>query len=686
MKKSLFVTVLLFLACNFLFTISTYAATIQLPATGQAVCYDVSGNIIDCAGTGEDGAIRAGVAWPNPRFMDNNNGTVTDKLTGLVWAANANSGGKLTWQLALDYVNGLNNTRYLGFNDWRLPNISELSSLVDRSKVMPSVPDNSFFINVQSDTYWSSTTMSSYTLYAAVVGMQSGYIGNYDKYNQSYVWPVRAGIYTSTDASYALLPKTGQSISYSPGDDGALQIGVTWPSPRFETSASNQGVIIDKLTGLEWSADIDTPTVDICEGGLHTWAGALGYVACLNTKNYLGYSDWRLPNINELQSLVDRGSDGYYGYAFWTSTSTPIGGYAWYVDFNSGETLGHLKDDLWTGFGVWPVRGGQGGTLDVIGLSPTVSAFPSLYPNETASKTFTIINGLSANANIAGASITGTNAADFSLSDGCSGTTLASKASCTFSVNFTPLSCGTQSATLNVTTDQGNLTAVLSGSSCGVGTATIGGIVRDATTKLPVSGVSVTVGSNGSYTTDTSGRYLAENIIGGALSLVAAKSGYETARANVTLAPLQSAQKDISLPPATIGFRVTAVTSKYSSGKPYYFLPGVSFNVDFTADINWNGKTPSKVRFVTSKGSYDVATSGSSATKTINVGSEFDACGVLQVIAIAADGSQTAAKNADFMVTQNMYDLFANPYTVVNGIDGGFTYKNTLASHCCPIN
>ena len=61
----------------------TYSATIQLPQTGQTKCYDIydtAGTEITCAGTGQDGEIRAGVSWPSPRFQDNGDGTITDNL------------------------------------------------------------------------------------------------------------------------------------------------------------------------------------------------------------------------------------------------------------------------------------------------------------------------------------------------------------------------------------------------------------------------------------------------------------------------------------------------------------------------------------------------------------------------------------------------------------------------------
>ena len=72
----------------------------RVPKTGQTQCYNAS-TIIDCAGTGQDGALQKGVAWPNPRFTDNGNGTVTDNLTGLIWLKNADCLGLRAWDTAL---------------------------------------------------------------------------------------------------------------------------------------------------------------------------------------------------------------------------------------------------------------------------------------------------------------------------------------------------------------------------------------------------------------------------------------------------------------------------------------------------------------------------------------------------------------------------------------------------------
>src|SRR3990170_1376452 len=124
--------------------------TIQLPQTGQTKCYDSAGTEITCAGTGQDGEIRAGVAWPNPRYQttycnasgpctdqttdcDNSqiSDIVTDNLTGLIWPRYQliiSGFGSLTWDSA---INAANNLTVCAYTDWVIPNVNELESRVD---------------------------------------------------------------------------------------------------------------------------------------------------------------------------------------------------------------------------------------------------------------------------------------------------------------------------------------------------------------------------------------------------------------------------------------------------------------------------------------------------------------------------------------------------------------------------
>ena len=162
------------------------ADSANLPQTGQTKCYHQDGYEIDCPDTGQDGDIRAGVAWPDPRFTDNGDGTITDNLTHLMWLKDAECFGSITWQAALDAANGFNqdpasyncyqyNHQALDYNDWRVPNINELESLVNAGK--PSQAgwlNNNYFHNAVEAWYWSSTTYGIEYVYAWVIFFGSG--------------------------------------------------------------------------------------------------------------------------------------------------------------------------------------------------------------------------------------------------------------------------------------------------------------------------------------------------------------------------------------------------------------------------------------------------------------------------------------------------------------------------------
>ena len=166
------------------------AKTSSRPAkTGQTVCYDVSGTVITCTGTGQDGDELKGVAWPDTRFTAAAD-TVTDNLTGLMWAKNANADGSKTWANALVYCNDLS---LGGHDDWRLPNVKELFSLTDQNQSYPGLPSGHPFTNVQSASYWSSTTIVTTTSYAWYIAMEAGVASSNNKINNYYVWPVRGG-------------------------------------------------------------------------------------------------------------------------------------------------------------------------------------------------------------------------------------------------------------------------------------------------------------------------------------------------------------------------------------------------------------------------------------------------------------------------------------------------------------
>jgi hypothetical protein len=171
-------------------------------------------------------------------------------------------------------------------------------------------------------------------------------------------------------AGAAALQATGQTISYAPGDDGAIRTGTA-----LSYTDNADGTVTDNSTGLTWEKKTDA-NVNVN----YTWRGALAYVAELNAMNgaagFAGHNDWRLPNIRELLCIVDysrsnppihpafgptRGVSNFAAY--WSSTSW-VGcqpeGHAWAVEFadSYGNPLGVLIFGKDSALHARAVRGG----------------------------------------------------------------------------------------------------------------------------------------------------------------------------------------------------------------------------------------------------------------------------------------------------------------------------------------
>lgn len=198
MKKIALLSLLLVFLSSFAF-----AGTIQLPQTGQTKCYDTAGTEIPCAGTGQDGEIQAGVAWPEPRFTNHGDGTMTDNFTGRMWTKDpilTFGQVEIMWSMALQYVAGMNAGTYpnFGYTDWCLPNRKELHSLIDYSQYDLALPSDYSSTFVYSISVWSSTTYAHEPDQAWIVDMGDGEVHERLKYfyrtmDGAYAWPVRAG-------------------------------------------------------------------------------------------------------------------------------------------------------------------------------------------------------------------------------------------------------------------------------------------------------------------------------------------------------------------------------------------------------------------------------------------------------------------------------------------------------------
>ncbi len=172
---------------------------------------------LDPAPEGSDGDLQLGRAWPNPRFTDHANGTVTDNLTGLIWLKNADVANTTTnWAAARDWVVELNTNGTMNGNaagdtsnggshqtDWRLPSVMELRSLIALQYANPALcntagtekwSEGNPFTGVQSGNYWSSATYASNTDNAWFMDLGFGVVYHgWKSIARRYVWPVRGG-------------------------------------------------------------------------------------------------------------------------------------------------------------------------------------------------------------------------------------------------------------------------------------------------------------------------------------------------------------------------------------------------------------------------------------------------------------------------------------------------------------
>lgn len=322
--------------------------------SGQKICYTTNGTI-DCANATiprQDGAVQAGVPWQfEGRYHDNEDGTVTDLMTGLRWEQSPVS-TTMNWSDALNRCNNLGTAN----EDWRLPNIRELLSVVSYGGSPGSALNNNTPISNISGRYWSSSTYVLDSERAWGIDFSNGNIiysalGNKASGNGK-VWCVSGE--TRTDV-LAPVYQTGQEKCYGDngleiscngtGQDAEYREGISWDLvTRYDDNGD--GTVSDTLSGLMWQKDPSANGVDI------DWSTALTICANLDLA---GYDDWRAPNVLEWMSLVDfdvanqaenlndntpfenlAGSGIDQKFDYWTSTSYN-GSYAWTLAIWDGD-------------------------------------------------------------------------------------------------------------------------------------------------------------------------------------------------------------------------------------------------------------------------------------------------------------------------------------------------------------
>ncbi|MBC7523306.1 MAG: DUF1566 domain-containing protein [Flavobacterium sp.] len=330
-------SIIFILTTTFSFAQSVTKTMNLIPDTGQNISYTTT------FGEDNDYTINA------PSYTNNNNGTITDNITGLMWQQV--DGGEMTIENAFIYADNL---VLGGFSDWLLPSPMESFSILNHQNNNPAM--NTTFFMVSDAEYW--------------------WTNSYQAGDNTKVWCTNAG------GGIGNKPK---SETISAGGIKKYHVRAVRNNSIATTIANHytdngNGTITDNLTQLVWQKVPNTTVL--------TWENALVYAETLSLASA---TDWRLPNIKELQSLNDESvtnpsanttffpTIGVHNY--WSSTSLPNQtSKSWYWNTQFGITTYDIKTN--TNY-VICVRGNPTTlTLNNFDLKPNIMAFPNPFSSK----------------------------------------------------------------------------------------------------------------------------------------------------------------------------------------------------------------------------------------------------------------------------------------------------------------
>ena len=330
-----------------------------------------------------------------------------DNFTGLVWEVKTDDGGLrdkdwlYTWYYADATDNGgdpgntggdtcggtlgtecnsdafaaaVNATSLCGFDDWRLPVGDELVGLVHFGVVAlagggtPATIDPDYFPNTITDAawYWTSDALAQklFPIFAWFVAFNDGAANFAGKDTPSAVRLVH-----STPPTHA------HAHAHAEGTLGCQEEGngLIHPSTLGAFTVNPDGTVSDSRTGLMWDQCLlGQDHANACDGpgDPYTWQQGLAAAETANAKSWLGYDDWRLPNVRELRSLVERACTNpgidtnvflnapAFPAVLTSSTYPGLPTAMWVVGFDSGGYVATFPKGL--NHRVRLVRGGDG--------------------------------------------------------------------------------------------------------------------------------------------------------------------------------------------------------------------------------------------------------------------------------------------------------------------------------------
>lgn len=287
-------------------TAATTTLTYPIVQSGQVACFNTTVSIT-CPTSGQTYYGQDAQFSKDNTFrytLSADSKTVADNVTGLTWMRSPNmtltapvKTDRMVFTAFSTWVASVNAAKWGGFNDWRVPTLKELYSLYDAVGVDPSNysgTDTSVltpFINTGYflfaygntslgerliDQQYASTT--TFILNPSESGYQKDFGVNFSD--------GRIKGYDETDVLSNTLKTYYVQLVRGPA---------TYGSNSFVNNGD--GTITDKSTGLMWSQSDN--------GSALLWPNALAWVQSMNSASYLGHNDWRMPNIKELQTIVD---------------------------------------------------------------------------------------------------------------------------------------------------------------------------------------------------------------------------------------------------------------------------------------------------------------------------------------------------------------------------------------------